>query len=68
MKEMCLRGLVAFGLLLNQLSLGVDCEDPANRDSNLLIGKHILQRETQVTPQAMKNLSIKYTNMTISCL
>lgn len=39
---MYLRGLVALGLLLDQLSLGVDCEDPTHWNSHLLIGKHIL--------------------------
>ncbi len=39
---MYLRGLVAFGLLLDQLSLRVDCEDPTHWNSHLLIGKHIL--------------------------
>lgn len=36
------RGLVALCLLLDQLSLGVDCEDPAHWNSHLLIGKHII--------------------------
>lgn len=39
---MYLRRLVALGLLLDQLSLGVNCEDPAHRNSYLLIGEHIL--------------------------
>jgi len=37
------RGLVALGLLLDQLPLGVDCEDPTHWNSHLLIGKHILR-------------------------
>lgn len=37
-----LRGLVPLGLLLDQFSFGVDCEDPTHWNSDLLIGKHIL--------------------------
>lgn len=40
--EPAVRGLVALGLLLDQLSLGVDCEDPTHWNSHLLIGKHII--------------------------
>lgn len=40
-----LRGLVAFGLLLDQLSLGVDCKDPTQWDTNLFIRKSILNRD-----------------------
>ena len=40
-----LRGLVPLGLLLDQLSFGVHREDPTQRHSNLLIRKHILNRD-----------------------
>lgn len=42
-----LRGLVPLGLFLDQLSLGVDGEYPAERNAHLLIGKDILRGETK---------------------
>lgn len=41
-----LRRLVPLGLLLDQLPLGVDGEDPAQRHPHLLIGKSILCGDT----------------------
>lgn len=38
-----LRGLVSLGLFLDQLSLGVDGEDPAEGNAHLLIGERILR-------------------------
>lgn len=40
-----LRGLVPLGLFLDQLSLGVDGEYPAEWNAHLLIGEHILHGE-----------------------
>lgn len=37
-----IRGFVSFGLLLDELSSGVDCEQPGVRDSHLLVGVRIL--------------------------
>lgn len=41
-----LRGLVPLGLLLDQLPLGVDREDPAQRHPHLFVGKCILCGDT----------------------
>ncbi len=38
-----LRGLVALGLLLYELSFGVNCKDSAEWHSNLLVGKDVLE-------------------------
>lgn len=43
-----LRRLVPLGLLLDQLPLGVDSEDPAQRYPNLLIGKSVLRGDTMI--------------------
>lgn len=40
--QSAIRGLVAFGLLLDQLSFGVYSEDPTHWNSHLLVGKHII--------------------------
>lgn len=45
---MYLRGLVSLGLFLDQLSFGIDCEDPTHRNTHLFIGKHILWRDEMV--------------------
>lgn len=39
-----IRGFVSFGLLLDELSPGVDCEQPSLRDSHLLVGVRVLEK------------------------
>lgn len=39
-----IRGFVSFGLLLDELSSGVDCEQPSLGDAHLLVGVRILQK------------------------
>lgn len=46
---MDLRRLVPLGLLLDQLALGVDSEDPAQWHPHLLIGKRILRGDIIIT-------------------
>lgn len=45
---MYLRGLVALGLLLDQLSLWVNCENSAHWNADFLIGKHILYEDVKI--------------------
>lgn len=40
-----IRGLDSFGLLLDELSFGVDCKQASVGDSHLLVGVHVLQKE-----------------------
>lgn len=47
-----LRRLVPLGLLLDQLPLGVDGEDPAQRHPHLLVGESILCGDTMTTVRA----------------
>lgn len=62
--QSAVRGLVALGLLLYELSFGVNRKDSANWHSNLLIGKDVLEetftRSDSRTTSAV--LSAKSTN------
>lgn len=43
-----LRGFVVLYELLNEVSPGVDCEDPRFREAHLPVGKNILQETERV--------------------
>lgn len=42
-RQYSLRRDIGFGMLLYQLSLGIDSENPVQRNAHLLIGIHILK-------------------------
>lgn len=48
-KEHSLRGDIGFGMLLYQLPLGIDSENPVQRNAHLLIGIHILKSQNITT-------------------
>lgn len=54
-----LRGLVSLGLFLDQLSLGVDGEYPAERNAHLLIGEHILRGEKKGLNKNQKTPNVR---------
>lgn len=45
-REYSLRGDIGFGVLLYQLPLGIDGENPVQRNTHLLIGIHVLKSHT----------------------
>lgn len=60
-----LRGLVAFSLLLDQLSFGVDSKDPAVRNPNLLVGIGILQDSAVIQLTSASVQTLQYTGVTM---
>lgn len=46
-----IRGFVRFGLLLDELPFGVDCEEASVGDSHLLVGKCVLQKKSAAVMQ-----------------
>lgn len=69
-RDSILRGDVGFGMLLYQLPLGIDSENPVQRNTHLLIGIHILKSHIhkqsasppKATIQSWNTIYIMYTN------